>query len=396
MSDQLDWLNKHFVLLRHKTVQEAIEMEKYKLRPDLVSFVPTSGNPEIFVQNLMLAEKYKEACDFLSYIMHRRAAIWWGYNCLLSLNEELKINPATERDIADIGAPKEMPIPEWAQKPQEEEIQAEEEERKKVLAELTQTKEKLENTLAELQKMIPPEVQAKWDEIYNGVDAEFKKAHGVSMMELVEKAAQKSASSLFEIDPNSPIFQATDQLRTDIEAKRQETVELIKSVLPPKVPEHQMTLRDNAMQAIYRWVAAPDEKNSQAALDIGNECPDQPAGLMAMAAFWSYGNMTPDGNQVVPTPAGLAANGINSALLQAALHQGGTRKYKERCLHYLELGLQVIRGENFWDNSLAEKIAPHETSVESVSSATSQLNEASQAESVSSGYKKWKPNFPQN
>ena len=143
------------------------------------------------------------------------------------------------------------------------------------------------------------------------------------------------------------------------------------------------------MQAVYRWVAAPDEGNSQAALDIGNECPDQPAGLLAMAAFWSYGNLTPEGKQVIQTPAGLAANGINSALLQAALHQGGTRKYKERCEHYLELGLQVIRGENMWDEALAEKVSPHNTAAAQTPPPAAEPASPVEPQRV---YKKWNPN----
>lgn len=373
--------------MRYKTVQEAIEKEKYKLRPDLAEFMTSDPmSAEEFLLRLQEHEKYKEACDFLSYIMHKRAAIWWGYNCLLTLNEELLINPAVERDIADIGAPKEMPIPEWAQEPPPDPAEAEEDAR--VLKQLEETQAKLEKTIAEAKKVIPPEVQAVWDDIMDTVDGEFKKHHGIGMMELLHKAAERIGEPLFEVDENSPIFQAAEKLEKDIEEKRKETIDLIKSVLPPKMPEHLKKLRDNAMQAVYRWIAAPDEGNSQAALDIGNECPDQPAGLLAMAAFWSYGNLTPEGKQVVQTPPGLAANGINSSLLQAALHQGGTRKYKERCKLYLELGLQVIRGENMWDESLAEKEAPHDK-VEPVPPPAAEPAPQQEPRNV---YKKWNPN----
>lgn len=360
MADRLDWLNKHFVLLRHRTLQEAMEKEKYKLRPDLLQFVSGNMQSEEFLRTLQDAGKYKEACDFLAYTMHRRAAIWWGYRCLLSLNEELEENPAVERDIADIGAPKEMPVPDWAKMPTpEEEKAAADAEFAKTAEQLGKLKEKLDHAIAEARKKIPPEVQAAWDKAYGAANEEFRKRYGLSLEELIGKAAEKSAGPLFEIDPDSPIFQASEKLRSDIEAKRQETVELIKSVIPPKVSAHERKVRNDAMQAIYRWVIAPDEENSRKALDIGNSCPDQPAGLMALAAFWSFGNLTPEGKQVIATPPGLAANGICAALLQAALCKGGTRKYTERCKLYFELGLNVVWGGDNWEESMEKVKAPH-------------------------------------
>ncbi len=393
MADKLEWMNKHFVLLRHKTVQEAVEKEKYKLRPDLAQFVTAEPmSAEEFVYNLQENGKYKEACDFLSYIMHRRAAVWWGYNCLLTLAEELEINPATERDIADIGAPKEMPVPEWAKEPTPEEQQqrwADAEKRlQEAVAKMQDAQNRLQETITNIHKLFKPEDVAVWDKAYGAVDEEFKRIHGIGMMELIKTAAEKTEGPLFEIDENSPIFMAADKLKEDIESKRKETIDLIKSVIPPKMPEHQKKLCDSAMNAVYRWIVAPDEGNSQAALDIGNECPDQPAGLLAMAAFWSFGNLMPEGKQVVQTPAGLAANGINSALLQAALQQGGTRKYKERCKLYLELGLQVIRCENVWEESLTEKTPPHENIKQTLDPAA----ESTPRRETPNVYKKWTPN----
>lgn len=359
MADKLEWMNAHLVLLRHLTLRDAQEKEQYKLRPDLAPFAPAADmRSEDFIRALAEAGKYKEACDFLAYAMHRRAAIWWGYRCLLALNDELRENPAAERDIADIGAPKEMPVPDWAKIPPEMLADAEKK-KAEALAKLKETKALLESRIAELKKQIPPETQALWDEAYGAVNARFKEVHGITLEELVEKAARKSAGPSFQIDPNSPIFQAADKLRAEIEEKRKETVDLIKSVLPPKVPEHEKKLTDDAMTAIYRWVVAPDDGNSRKALDVGNACPDRPAGLMALAAFWSFGNMTPGGERVVPTPPGLAANGVCSALLQAALHKGGTRKYAERCKLYLELGLEVARGESTWGESVAQTLPPH-------------------------------------
>ena len=153
------------------------------------------------------------------------------------------------------------------------------------------------------------------------------------------------------VDPQSPIFVASEQLENQLQTVRKETLDTIHAVIPPKVPEHEKKISDNAMQAVYRWIVAPDEINSQKALDVGNECPDTPAGLLSLCAFWAGGNLTPMGKQVVPTPAGLAANGICQVLLMCALHKGGTRKLKERYKHYFDLGVEVLTGQNNWEIS---------------------------------------------
>lgn len=385
MSDKLDWLNKHFILLRHRTVQEAVEREKYKIRPDLAALVRPDMTSEEYLGALAAEKKYKDACDYLAYAMHRRAAVWWGYRCVVSLNEELEANPAAARDIADIGAPRPMPVPEWAKMPDTAAEEAAEEEAS--LKQAAAEQKKIEEMAAELKKQIPAEVQAVWDKAYGAINAEFKRVHGVTMEELVKKAAEKACEPLFVENPNSPLKQACDKLRADIEAKRKETVDLLKSVLPPQMPEHQRKMRDDALQAVYRWVVAPDEANSQAAMEVGNSCPDQPAGLLALSAFWSFGNLTPEGKQVIATPPGLAANGLCSALLQASLAPGGTRKYAERCQHYYELGLKVVWGEDNWGESTTHSHAPH---------AEPPAPEMPGAGSAprSHGYAKWKPEPP--
>ena len=397
MSDKLDWLNKHFVLHRYLTVKDAREEGKYKLRPDLEQHVTgPEMTSEDFVHALEESGKYKDACDYLAYIMHRRAAIWWGYLCLLSLNEELAVNPAVERDIADIGAPKEMPVPEWAKMPPDliEKEKLADAEAKKQISEL---RKKLDDTVAQMRSQVSPEVLNLFDKMMGVVDQEFKRVHNCTLMELVQKAGEKSMEPLFKISENSPIIKAKEELKMKLEAQRKETIDLIKSVLPPKMPAHQAKMRDSAMQAIYRWIQAPDEVNSKKAFDIGNEVPDTPAGMMSLAAFWSFGNMSQDGKEVIRTPEGLAANGICSSLLQAALSKGGTRKYKERCQLYLDLGLEVVRGKNVWAEAAEQKQTPHEEVAEKTEKQKTSVppphpdSSDKKTGEQSVEYRKWKP-----
>jgi hypothetical protein len=180
---------------------------------------------------------------------------------------------------------------------------------------------------------------------------------------------------------------------------RKETIDTIKSVIPPKVPAHEKKVRDNALAAVYRWIAAPDEPTSKACLTLGNECPDTPAGLLALSAFWAFGNLMPGGDQTVPTPPGLAANGLTQVLLMCALHKGGTRKLKERYELYFNLGMDVLSGKDNWEGSLADGQAPHETIPQAAPPPPKGTNGAkgnngNGNNGANNGYKRWKAEGP--
>lgn len=389
MSDNLEWMNRHGVLFRHLTVQETVEKEKYKLTPELEPFVvmdPMSS--EDYVAALMGNGRHKDVCDYLAYALHRRAAVWWGYRALVTLMEELEANPAVERDIADIGKPKPFDIPDWCKDPNAAAKEA------AANAKDAATKAAMEKARADLmaqveesKKLIPPDVQNLWDTVWGRVCDEFKKVHGVTPMELLEKAAKKSGGPSFVIDPNSPIFKMEKELKAQIEAMRQETVAHIKKVVPPVNVAHRKKLSDSAMQAVWRWVVSPDEVNSKLAYETGNECADQPAGLLSMTAFWSFGDMDPTGKTTVPTPPGLAANGLSQVFLKAALAKGGTRKYDERYELYAGIGLDVLRGHDLWSDAVSEKRPPHAQVVP----PTAQPSAKPDAQSNANGYQKWEP-----
>jgi len=392
MADKLDWLNKHLVLLRYVTLTDVVEKEGYKIRPDLAElFVGVTG-AEDMVFKFADVERYKCAAELMAYIAHRRAAVWWGYRCVLSLVEELRINPAEERDIADIGANLETEVPDWA-KVQAPETPPE------TIAEMEATLAEMQADYQKARAAVDQEMLQTVEEAVEVAFQEFKTVHGIHPMELLEKLAEKLKESPYQIDPNSPIFQEAAKLKAQLKQMQKETVDTIKSVIPPKVPAHQKKLRDNALAAVYRWVAAPDAENSQKCLDVGNECPDTPAGLLSLCAFWAYGDLLPLGEQTVPTPPGLAANGLCQTLLFCALHPGGTRKLKERYEEYFRLGMEVLTGADNWESSLAAGKAPHEeetpVAAQAAPAAKPQAAEpqASTPESPVNGpvYKRWKP-----
>lgn len=353
MSDNLKWLNRHFVLLRHLLLSDAIEKENYKIRPDLAELFEGRTKAEDMVWEFADIGRFKCACELLAHIAHRRAAVWWVYNCVLSLNEELLRVPADERDIDDIAASFEPVVPDFA--------------KVEPPAENPEMVSKMEAMIAEMsaeyqkaRAAVDPDIMKFVEDGLEIAYREFEKVHGIHPLALFEKAAEKLTQDPYPMDENSPIFKAADELKQKLQTVRKETVDTIKAVIPPQMPEHRKQISDNALQAVYRWVVSPDETNSKKALDTGNECPDMPAGLLALCAFWAGGNLLPEGEQVVPTPPGLAANGLCQVLLMCALHKGGTRKLKERYEHYFNLGVDVMTGQNNWDLSVIEGEAPHE------------------------------------
>ena len=104
------------------------------------------------------------------------------------------------------------------------------------------------------------------------------------------------------------------------------------------------------MKSVLAWCLSPDESNSLAALQAGNAIEDQPAGTLAQAAFWSYGDLAIDGTAdcVVKTPPGLAASGIGIVIMQAIFADIGSLSPKERGSAYLQLGLEIAQGKNNW------------------------------------------------
>ncbi|MDR1249780.1 MAG: hypothetical protein LBK63_10800 [Treponema sp.] len=353
MADKLEWINKHFVVIRYIAVSQMREKEGYKIPAGLEAFFGGEDSGERAAFKLAEAGKWKDACELMAYLAHHRAAIWWLYRCVLSLMEEIILNPAGERDIADIGLQMEPEVPEFAKielpKPDPADLA-------RVDALLAETQAKAAEANALLDQDMLHYVEGAVEMAFQ----EFKRVHGIHPVDLLKQIGAKLTQPRLEIDPESPIIMETAKLKAQLAAVQKETVETIKSVLPPKIPAHQKKISDNALAAAYRWVAAPNPENAQRCLDAGNACPDQPGGLLALAAFWAFGNLMPAGDQVIPTPPGLAANGLVQTLLLCALAPGGVRKVKERYAEYFRLGVEVLTGADNWDASLADRRMPHE------------------------------------
>lgn len=364
MADKLEWLNHHYVLLNNALVDDVVAQKGYKVPFKLKELALEKKYSQDYLNSLWDQKLFKEGCEFLGYAMHKRAAAWWAYCCVLSLQEELKINPFKPRDIEDIGKPKPFEIPEWAKAPEFKRPPELDEVEKYSQIALSDI-EKIKADALKVIEQTPQEIKDLYSDVKSVFDGAFKEKCGKTSDEFFDDALKSLLSELdkpelpFVDEQNSPIFIEKRKLDEKLEAIRQKTIKTIKASLPEKSEEEIAFQTSNAMQAAYNCIVAPTAKNAQMCLDCGNACPDTPEGLCALITFWAYGNMTPEGKTVVRTPEGLVGNGLSGFILMCALRQGGTREFDERVEHYSEIGRQVCYGKNLWADHVA--IDPEES-----------------------------------
>jgi hypothetical protein len=346
-------MDKHLVLIRYLTVEEAEREEKYERRHDLEELYAGVSSAEAMIYKFAAAGRWKCACDLMAYVAHKRAAVWWVYKCLLSLFEEFKVNPPEDRDIADIGANFEVTVPDFAKvEPPVFDTAAIDAEFKAKIAEQ-------QAAIAAARAQIDPEILRQYDEALEYGYSLFEKQHGIHPLELIKQLTEKLKEPQETLDPNAPLFKAVEAARAQVAAVQKATVATIKEAIPPRAPKHEKMLQDNAMEAVWRWIAAPDQENSQKCFDAANACAGTEASLLAFSAFWAFGDLMPLGKQPVPTPPGLAPNGFAQTMMKCALAKGGTRKVAERYEHYFRLGVEVLTGKENWADALETGTAPH-------------------------------------
>lgn len=384
MADKLDWLNKHIVLFNHAYVAEVVQKEKYRIPFALKELAESYPATDSFAVSLFKEKKYKECCQFISYTLHKRALGWWAYCCVLSLREELKQTPAKPRDIADIGKPKELEVPEWAKMPDLSHFpdgtkrpqSIEDLESIPAYSDMVKKAKELIAKGEELLKKVPKEQLDRYNKVHAELISAFKsQTGGKSPQDLCDEAVATLKKMIKEhpfdeslTDPmaafkDSPMVKASEELKLKLEKMRLGIIEKIKAAVPEKSDDEKLEQTSAAIDAAYALISTPNDVTAKMCLDSGNECPDLPEGLLALVCFWCYGNLAPDPDNVkapvVRTPSGLAANGFNSLLTMCALANGGTRSYMERIDLYCRIGFEIAHGFNNWAESLEQSIAPH-------------------------------------
>lgn len=264
MSDKLEWLNRHLILLSGTTVQDISRDSRYPLSSELRRIADSCPSCEDYLKALYGQERHKDVCSFLSFAMHRRAAVWWAYRCLVDLREELKLNPAKPRDIADIGKPREQTVPDWAMDVPDDDPDAEAE-CERLMNDINKRAKDIDELI---NSTIGPEIYSDFKDARDVAFEVFKEEYGMDPIEMIKELVDKVPDDPIDYD-NSPIFQAADKLKADIEKSRKETVDLIKSVVPDDSEDKQKAA-GSAIDIAYRYILAPTAENAQACLDTGN------------------------------------------------------------------------------------------------------------------------------
>ena len=374
MADDLSWRNQHALLQLHPYVDEVVAKEQLKLTTSQQSLAKQYPLSIDYLAYLSQHEQYKDACTFLAYNLHHRIAVWWGYMCVVDVLTEILQKPAPVKDLSDVAKPRPFELPPFVQEMQKQAAQ-ESPIDPKIMDQLNAAQARLKDIEQQLRQIIPAQLFDFADQALAEQNAYFKKVHGMEPMELlnslVDKAVQiqeqeKRTGMSANIDPNSQIFAETKAIEEKVEKIRQETVALVKSALPAIDTEQQNKDRLSCLDAVFAYIAAPDEVNAQRLLDLGNKIPDKNEGLLSLVAFWSYGDLMPQGKQVIPTPVGLMSNGLNCLLLSCALQQGGVFNFAQRFQRYYNFGYECLLGKSNWSPYVAAGTSLHAERTEQI------------------------------
>lgn len=106
-----------------------------------------------------------------------------------------------------------------------------------------------------------------------------------------------------------------------------------------------LPLEQAAINAVQQWLAKPEESHRLAANAAGQKAGNRlPSYWLAMGAFWSTGNITPEVGVVTPPPPFLYARAVAASIDMAAGFAGTKRE--EYYAKWLKMGLTIAEGEN--------------------------------------------------
>ena len=372
MSDQLKWMNQHMVLLKYRTVGELVTSGGYKLPPQYMETVRNDQSVADFILKLIDAGAVRTAVNVLAYAIHRRAGVWWGLCCMRDLAGELK--EGTQLRAEQEKKARQEQEKAAAARAGEAKKKAEEEAAQK--KEADERRKKLKHDAAaglakirEIKSKFTPEQQKIYADVMKKVDDECVKVTGMPLQDFIQSMVNKDTG----VPPKTEAAPKAPPPKTEAAPEAPQKADGDDQALPP---EMRQALKEKALAAVNSWVEAPTAENSVQAEKIAALIEDEPEGMLARTAFWSFGNLSvaePDGSNV-PVPPGLAGNGLRAALLMAMLTEGGTRSPAERAEKYLAIGSEVVCGKNNW----------------TVPGAAAEAAPSAAPESPEMTYRKWK------
>lgn len=364
MTDKLDWLNKHIIMNKYNTIHEIQEFDGYKIPDSIIEDVKDIDNIEQYVSKLMMNKEYNHLCEFLSYMLQKRVAVWWAYCCLNELMNEIDFEESEKESDKQDEDDVEIELNAFQKK-----IDELNEEISKNFEYLTDDHvnelNKIRGEIQELiEKIVPQEVLTMINIEYERINLEIEKQTGYNPEKLLKESMENYEKAVIEDIENKKKPTYLEETIDNISKKRNEKLDDVLKTLDATLSKENARLNKqrikSAMDAVYAWIVSPDAVNSQNALLAGDAIPQEPAGMLAYSAYWSYGDLTPVSDTVVKTPIGLASRGINSSITLMLSYQGGKLKPEERMEQYINIGLEIAYGKNNWSDSLESNKAPHE------------------------------------
>jgi hypothetical protein len=103
-----------------------------------------------------------------------------------------------------------------------------------------------------------------------------------------------------------------------------------------------------ALAAAEKWAVSATDDHRRAAFTAGEAGNfESPAGVAALAAFWSGGSLAPPKLAVVPPAENLCPNAVGNAVILAAV-ASAPEKAEEKYRLFLQVGMDVAEGKNRW------------------------------------------------
>lgn len=378
MADKLRWLNKHLIFLRYQSLKDCCLHEDYHIpavaEPLLVgtrldensgliggdnksanqSLVDESMVPvetvERFLNKMLAANLLRESAELLCYALHKRVALWWVYKCVLALRQEQESTPPKPEPLA--------PGADDFALPNLRDLLAQPDAAKVKIAAL---KRKLAAQKAALAAKMTPEFNAFFAKTLAMGEMQYAKIHGVKPRAALAKtleAFKKPELPSLKINPD--LKKAIADMHKEQAQQQAKMMALLQSLWPKGQggpgdeadAEAAARTGDEILEHVYNFICEPSELHAKLLLQDGNAHPETAEGMLAYAAFWSYGNLMPGGDLVVPTPPGLASKGLNMTLFKLCADPKGQLQLEDRYALYVRQGLEIGYGHDSFVTAL--------------------------------------------
>jgi hypothetical protein len=387
---------KPLILLQYITLYEAVGKNAYEIDEDFEEMFNTIDSSEEILEKFQAEENFAEANKYLAYSIHKRVGVWWAYQCVKMVQDEIekaKLKKKEKRDVQkEIDAFVKDGLPEMKQLQKmtadhEKDNADMEAYAKSILndpdgalksGKIDQevhdilTRKELKAFMQQLKNRIeafPKNVKDEAKRMVEKFNIDYAKEYGMSFKEHAMQQFEQELMSPVKPKIDSSLLDKTMlRINDKINDYKQEIDQEMKKVpktaadipgLPKGVSKKKI---GEAYESALHWILAPSGINAKYALNSGNAANGKMEGLLALCAFWAHGDLAVDQEnvkQVLLTPPGLTSNGINSIFNMAAVEavaEGVDISYDEFMEEFHKIGIEAAQGINLWNEEFIKTV----------------------------------------